>query len=198
MVCIFCWWFVDFVDSQVSKLTCESGKTLDLEKTKLKLSGVHFKNQKVSCSMNSSETCLHASLGMPNAFQLIYKRKKKWSTCTTQKLLLAVPLRMQTGISTLTCENKLFNILSTIMPKNKSNHIGLFIPMAKSSSLSMPTSEHLAFLRQEHRVELTQDHLQREREKKRFKTQNSDFSSIAFSFITICTPISDNIMLSNR
>lgn len=32
--------------------------------------------------------------------------------------------------------------------------------MAKSSSQSMSTGEDLAFLRQEHRVELTQDHLQ--------------------------------------
>lgn len=31
--------------------------------------------------------------------------------------------------------------------------------MAKSSSLSMPTGEYLAFLGQEHRVELTQHHL---------------------------------------
>lgn len=34
--------------------------------------------------------------------------------------------------------------------------------MAKSSSLSMSTGEDLAFLRQEHRVEFAQDHLQGE------------------------------------
>lgn len=47
-----------------------------------------------------------------------------------------------------------------------SHQISLFISMTKSSSLSMPTGEHLAFLRQEHRVELTQDHLQGETENK--------------------------------
>lgn len=36
--------------------------------------------------------------------------------------------------------------------------------MAKSSSLPMPTGEDLAFLRQEHRVELAQDDLQGEEE----------------------------------
>lgn len=47
-------------------------------------------------------------------------------------------------------------------PKNKSHQISLLISMAKSSSLSMSTGEHLAFLRQEHRVELTQHHLRKE------------------------------------
>ena len=48
------------------------------------------------------------------------------------------------------------------MPYDKSHQISLFISMAKSSSLSMATGEHLAFLRQEHRVEFTQNHLKRE------------------------------------
>lgn len=47
-----------------------------------------------------------------------------------------------------------------MMPR--SHQISLFISMAKSASLSMPAGEHLAFLRQEHRVELAQHHLQKE------------------------------------
>lgn len=50
--------------------------------------------------------------------------------------------------------------VTKIMPYNKSHQISLCISVAKSSSLSMATGEDLAFLRQEHRVELTQDHLQ--------------------------------------
>ena len=49
------------------------------------------------------------------------------------------------------------------MANNKSHQISLFISVAKSSSLSMSTGEHLAFLRQEHGMELTQDHLQEEK-----------------------------------
>lgn len=44
-----------------------------------------------------------------------------------------------------------------------SHQISLFISVAKSPSLSMSTGEHLAFLRQEHGMELTQDHLQGEK-----------------------------------
>jgi len=48
------------------------------------------------------------------------------------------------------------------MPYNKLHQISLFISMAESSSQSMPTGEHLAFLGQEHRVELAQHHLKGE------------------------------------
>lgn len=59
----------------------------------------------------------------------------------------------------------------------KSHQISLFISMAKSSSLSMSTGEDLAFLRQEHRVELTQDHLKGEEAIQ----HEHDFSVFAFS-----------------
>lgn len=49
-----------------------------------------------------------------------------------------------------------------IMSYINSHQISLFISMAKSPSLSMSTGEDLAFLGQEHRVELAKDHLQEE------------------------------------
>lgn len=42
-----------------------------------------------------------------------------------------------------------------------SHQIGLFVSMTKSPSLSVSTGKNLALLRQEHRVELAQDHLQK-------------------------------------
>ncbi len=65
------------------------------------------------------------------------------------------------------------------MPYIKSHQISLFISMAKSSSLSMPTGEDLAFLRQEHGVELTQDHLKGEHANQ----HEHDFSVFVFKIV---------------
>lgn len=67
------------------------------------------------------------------------------------------------------------------MPHNKSHQISLLISMAQSSSLSMPTGEHLAFLRQEHRVELTQNHLKGEGE-----SQHEHYCDVLNLCVCVC------------